>query len=206
MKRALLFSLTLLASTVFTSASYADAALKSRTFHFGTHPARTNVTFVSEADLETIHGVSHQMSGSIAMDATGAKGRGTLQVPVNSMRTGIAKRDEHLRSATWLDAARFPWIRLDLTEVTRDQGGKTWSWKGKLTVKGVAKAIQGQARVRVIPDALGKQLGPGSWVRVRTAFDVKLSDHGMKIPQQVGSKVSPVWKVRVDLYGTTTVR
>lgn len=186
-----------------SSEASANAALKNRTYHFGTSEARTNVTFVSEADLETIHGVTHKMQGTVKIDASGAKATGMLRVGVRTLETGIDLRDEHLRSSTWLDAARFPWIRLDLTSVTEDKGGKTWTWKGKLTVKGVAKEMTGKARVTVIPDSLGRQLGSGSWIRVRTKFDVKLSDHGIRIPQQVGSKVSEVWKVNIDLYGTT---
>ena len=199
----LFLSLAALAALLASSGAEANDALMAKTYHFGTHEARTNVTFVSEADLETIHGVTHKMSGSVTIDTSGKKGKGSLRVGVRTLQTGIALRDEHLRSAQWLDAARYPWIRLELTSLTEDEGGKTWSWKGSLNVKGRSKEISGKAKVKPIPAQLGKQLGAGSWVRVRTGFEVKLADHGIVIPQKVGAKVSAVWQVKVDLYGTT---
>lgn len=181
----------------------AAAALKSRTYHFGTHPARTNITFVSEADLETIHGVTHSVSGKVKVAADGTTASGTLTVPVHSLRTGIAKRDEHLRSDAWLDAARFSQIRLQLLGAKEGKDGKTWSYTARVTIKGVTKDIKTSARVRAIPDRLGKALGGGSWVRVRSSFQVTLSDFGIKIPQRIGAKVSKTWDVGVDIYGTT---
>lgn len=178
-------------------------ALKDRTYHFGTHEARTNITFISEADLETIHGVTHRVAGSVRVDAAGTTATGRLVVRVADLRTGIDLRDEHLRSDQWLDAQRFPTITLDLTSATEDEGGATWTWTGNLTIKGQTRAVGGKARIRAIPVEAGKALGAGEWVRVRTDFSVRLADFGIQVPEQIGAKVSPVWQVGIDLYGTT---
>ena len=181
----------------------ADDQIRGRTYYFGTHEARTNVTFVSEADLETIHGVTHRMQGQVRVDAEGKKATGSLRIGVRTLNTGIPLRNQHLQSSDWLHADRFPFVELALVSATPTKDGKKWSYTAKLKIKGASRDLKGTARIRPIPDAVGSALGPGSWIRVRTAFDVRLSDFGIRIPQQVGSKVSEVWKVNIDIYGTT---
>ncbi len=192
-----------IAGGLLASSVDAQPQLKNKTYHFGTHPARTNITFVSEADLETIHGYTNKVQGSIKVDANGTKASGTLRVGVGSLKTGIDLRDEHLRSDQWLDAKRYPYVQLQLVSATETQDPRKWSYVANLTIKGVTRQIKGTARISAIPDRLGKSLGGGSWVRVRTKFDVKITDYGVKIPQQVGPKVSDTWSVGIDLYGTT---
>ena len=197
-------SAALFAALVLVSSAEAQDALKSRTYHFGTHPARTSVTFVSEADIETIHGVSNALQGSIKVDATGKAGSGTLRVPVSSMKTGIALRDEHLRSDAWLDAKRHPYVTLQLVSAKATRSDpKTWDYTANLTIKGVTKRVTGKAKVSAIPDKFSAALGGGSWVRVRAKFDVKLADHGIQVPQRIGAKVSQTWQIGIDVYGTT---
>ena len=43
-----------------------------------------------------------------------------LSVPVDSLRTGIAARDEHLRSEHWMHAARYPAITFSGTATKTD--------------------------------------------------------------------------------------
>lgn len=183
----------------------ADPALKGRTYHFGVHDARTTIVFTSEADLETIHGVTHKAAGSVTIDASGSVAKADLSVPVASLRTGIDLRDEHLRSEQWLDVKKYPDIQLEIEEAKEDVDGRTWTWKGTLRIKGKSRPLAGVARINVIPDELGKQLGAGSWLRVRTGFDVRLADFGIAIPDHVGPKVSAVWPVKVDLYASTVL-
>ena len=188
------------------AAAPADAQeIKGKTYHFGTHPARTAITFVSEADLETIHGVTNKIAGNLRVDASGKKASGRLRVGVSTLKTGIALRDEHLRSAQWLDVKKYPAIELQLIEAKPAANGKTWSYTANLTIKGVTKKINGTARVRAYDDKIAKALGPGSWIRVRTKFKVTLSDCGIRIPQVVGAKVSKTWDIGVDIYGTTAI-
>lgn len=198
----LLVLLLIAAGLTPTSADAADA-LKARTYYFGTHDARTTITFVSEAALETIHGITNKISGEIKTDKTGTRASGQIRAGVAALKTGIALRDEHLRSDQWLDAKKFPWITLRLVSAVEGKDKKTWDYSADVTIKGTTKRITGKAKIVAIPDRIGKQLGAGSWVRVRTQFDVKLSDFGVTIPQKIGAKVSETWKIGVELYGTT---
>src|SRR5262245_22292217 len=89
--------------------SLAPVALaQSRTFDVK-NDGGSRIQFVSDAPLETITGVSTNMSGSFTFDpAHPDQARGRVAVVVSSIRTGIDLRDEHLRSDHWLDGTRYP--------------------------------------------------------------------------------------------------
>ena len=180
-----------------------------KTYTFGTFAARTNITFVSEADLETIQGITHSVSGTVTYDPAANSASGRLAVPVKDMTTGIAMRDGHMRgegSAKWLEAAKYPEIVFELAKTTpvKDEPNMV-DYEGRLTIHGVTKEWKGRALIRFIPASVAgpAKLGPGDWARVKTTFDVPIEDFGVEIPQGVGPKVSKTWKVTVDVYGTT---
>ncbi len=174
---------------------------------FGTYEARTNIVFESEADLETIHGTTHSISGSARLDAEAGTGQAKLSVPVRSMRTGIDLRDEHLRSDAWMDAAKYPDIGFMAQTLKRKaKDSDDWEYDGKVTIHGVTRDLKGTARVKFIPAKLAEKfkLGAGDWVKVATDFKVTLSDFGIKIPEGlVQGKVSATWTIKVDIFGTT---
>src|SRR5262245_45664247 len=85
------------------------------TFYVGHHPKFVNITFESQADIETIVGTTNAAKGTVKADLEKGTGSVTLSVPVASMKTGIDMRDEHLRSKDWLEAAKFP----DITFVSK---------------------------------------------------------------------------------------
>ncbi len=180
------------------------------TFHFGVHPARTTVTFESETSLETIHGITHAMSGAADLDFAKGEGGAELKVPVKSMDTGIEKRNGHLQSETWLDAGKFPDIvfkakTLKRTKTDDATKRETWAYEGDLTIHGVTKALKGEATVLRIPEEAARKLGEGDWVKVKTRFDVAIADFGVTVPEFAAAKVSPTWTVGIDCFGTTVM-
>lgn len=179
-------------------------------YHFGVASQRTNVTFESETSVETIHGVTHTMSGSAELDFGKGEGSAELKVPVKSMDTGIPLRNEHMQSDAWLDEKKFPDIVFKAKTLKRtasDEKSKkeTWSYEGEITIHGVTKVLSGEATVQRIPEELGRKLGEGEWVKVKTGFDVKLADFDVKIPEVAAAKVNPVWTVTIDIFGTTVL-
>ncbi len=187
---------------VALAAGMASARVGGKTYHFGTMEARTNIAFESKAEIETIIGTTNQVSGTAAVD--GEKVKIAVSVPVASLRTGIDVRDEHLRGEKWLDAAKFPSI--DFT-VTKDamKKGEEFQLDGTFKMHGVEKELHVQVSVKEIPADLAAKakLGAGDWIRVRGAFDVKLSDFGVKVPEAGANKVSDTLKISIDLFGTT---
>ena len=103
-RRNLIAGFTLLAlSLMGTAAIAADT-----TYHFGVSEQRTNITFQSETDFETILGSSRSLSGSATVDLSAGTIQAELSVPIESMRTGIDLRDKHMKSGMWMDAKKFP--------------------------------------------------------------------------------------------------
>jgi polyisoprenoid-binding protein YceI len=187
-----------------------EAKAAAVAYHFGVASQRTIVTFESETSVETIHGVTHTMSGSAELDFGKGEGTAELKVPVKSMDTGIPLRNEHMQSDSWLDEKKFPDIVFKAKTLKRtasDEKSKkeTWSYEGEITIHGVTKALSGEATVQRIPEELGRKLGEGEWVKVKTGFDVKLADFDVKIPEVAAAKVNPVWTVTIDIFGTTVL-
>ena len=57
-----------------------------------------------------------------------------------SISTGIAARDEHLKTADFFDAAKFPEINFESTQIKKQ--GKAFAAVGNLTMHGVTKPIE----------------------------------------------------------------
>ena len=188
-----------------------DAKPAGTPYWFGANVARTTVTFESETSVEVIHGVTHRMNGSVAFDFDKGEGSGELKVPVKSLETGMAARDGHLQGEDWLDAEKFPDIvfkvkSLKRTKAEEAKGGpakETWAYEGDLTIHGVTKALKGEATVQRVPEDLGKNLGPGSWVKVKAAFQVALKEFAIEVPEVEAAKIAPTWDLKVDIFGTT---
>ena len=73
----------------------------------------------------------------IADDLTESKIEVTLDAA--SITTGAADRDEHLRSADFIDAGNHPRLRFVSTEISRD--GDDWKVTGDLTIRDVTRPV-----------------------------------------------------------------
>ncbi|HEU0264205.1 MAG TPA: YceI family protein [Geobacterales bacterium] len=86
-----------------------------------------------------VHGLLNSISGSIRFDParpTEAMVEATLDV--SKIHTGIAKRDEHLRSADFFDVAHFPTISFRSSRVETGGSGPV-RVTGDLTIRGVTR-------------------------------------------------------------------
>lgn len=177
-------------------------------YRFGTSKKHTNVTFVSEAEIENIYGSTNVVEGQTFLNFDEGRGKCNVRIPVEHMKTGIELRDEHMRSDQWLDAEQYPEIQFRSSDVTFSKSGAGGSYRGKakgeITIHGVTRELEADVRLRKVPEKFSKMIGDGQWVRVTTEFDVKLSDFDIEIPAgQVAAKVSQVWRVKFDSYATT---
>ena len=180
------------------------------TFHLGVYEKQTNVIFESETTVETIHGITHSLKGTAALDFAAGTGTVDLSLPVAALRTGIDPRDGHMRSDGWLDAEKFPDITFKTNSLKRtksDEASKkeTWAYEGAITIHGVTKDLKGEATIQRVPEELGAKLGRGSWIKVKTAFQVALKDFAIEVPEKSAASVSQTWDIKVDIYGTTVL-
>jgi polyisoprenoid-binding protein YceI len=88
--------------------------------------------------LVKVKGVFSQVAGQAVISATG-EAAGTITVAAASIDTGVKKRDDHLRSADFFDAAKYPDITFTATSVTLSGEGATVS--GTLTVRDQTRPV-----------------------------------------------------------------
>jgi polyisoprenoid-binding protein YceI len=96
---------------------------------------------VSHLGLSYTYGRFNKVSGEIVLDSADAtKSSFKVTIDVASVDTNDAKRDEHLRTPEFFDAAKFPTIEFVTTSVTKTDKG--FDLKGNLTMHGVTKEIE----------------------------------------------------------------
>jgi polyisoprenoid-binding protein YceI len=79
-------------------------------------------------------------TGTITLDAAAKTGSADISIDVNSLNTGVAKLDEHLKSKDFLDAAKYPAITFKSGSF-KFSGDTLSSVSGDLTVHGVTKPV-----------------------------------------------------------------
>ncbi|MCS7177502.1 MAG: YceI family protein [Candidatus Kapabacteria bacterium] len=170
--------------------------------------------FLSSAPLEEFEGTADGISGSFTVDPSNLEATsGRIQVTVASMRTGITRRDEHLRSPEWLDAERYPTISFDvrelkevrITEQSRDRATLTAKAVGTFTLHGVSKPMELPITLTYVLENLEtRKRAPGDFVMVQSEFTISLRDFNIRGRQGiVGSRVGETIRVWVTLYGST---
>jgi polyisoprenoid-binding protein YceI len=91
--------------------------------------------------LGSVDGAFEKYQGEIQYDPeTPAKSSVSLTIDAASIDTGIAGRDEHLRSADFFDVQKFPTITFQSTEVLSE--GDRYVLVGPLTMHGITKVVR----------------------------------------------------------------
>jgi polyisoprenoid-binding protein YceI len=76
---------------------------------------------------------------------------GRLDIQVASLRTGIRRRDRHLRSADFFDAERFPQISVVITALEPTSGNAA-DLRANFTIKGVTAPVPLPVQVVLLDD------------------------------------------------------
>ena len=139
-------------------------------------PVHSSISFmISHAGISNIHGLFNNFSGKVTIDkADPAKSSFALTIPVESIDTNNAKRDEHLRAPDYFNVKQFPTMTFQSTKVTAIDGG--YEVTGDLTLHGVTKQIsfkiKGGDKVVEFPKGI-KRIGLlSSFSIVRSEFGV----------------------------------
>lgn len=105
--------------------------------------AHSEVTFkVKHLVISSVSGKFKSFDASIEAqsdDFTDAKVQ--FSADVDSIDTGNAQRDGHLKSADFFDAANYPKISFESTKITKKSGNQ-YLLDGNLTMRGVTKSIE----------------------------------------------------------------
>ncbi|MBM4292905.1 MAG: YceI family protein [Deltaproteobacteria bacterium] len=155
--------------------------------------------FVSDAPLEKINGQANG-GGAVTLDLADLTTlSGTIVMPVRTMKTGNAQRDDHLYGSDWLEADKCPDVKLELkgakVESVETKGDITVA---KLVVNG-SFGLHCQSKDLAIPVTLKAKAGQA---KVSASFSVSLAD--FKVAGKagvVGEKVGNSIAVTVNLSG-----
>jgi polyisoprenoid-binding protein YceI len=106
-------------------------------------PTHTNVEFVvTHMMFSKVRGRFSDVNGVIEYDANNISNSSvTATIKTASVDSGVADRDNHLRSGDFFDAENYPDMIFRSTEVI-DKGDNKAIIKGELTIRDVTKAIE----------------------------------------------------------------
>ena len=104
-------------------------------------PAHTYPNFtINHLGFSTMHGRFDKSSGKVTLDRAAKTGSVEMTVETASVSTGFAKRDDHLKSPDFFNAAEFPSITYKSTAINF-KGDTPSSVVGNLTISGVTKPV-----------------------------------------------------------------
>ncbi|HZR15894.1 MAG TPA: YceI family protein [Verrucomicrobiae bacterium] len=140
-------------------------------------PAHSTVGFaVTHMVINTVHGKFNDFSGALTLDGGQVKeATGTIQT--KSIDTGIERRDNHLRSPDFFDAAKFPTITFKSKRAEKQ--GSDMVLVGDFTMHGVTKELSLPVTVKgPIKDPWGN-----SRIGLQARAKLNRQDYGLKYNQ-----------------------
>lgn len=208
MKKTLsIFAVSLLLTASMFAQGFKVKASGEQKFNFEDKGGRNQTTFFSTTPVEDINGLGNGVSGSVTFNTNDLKSlKGKVTVSVASIKTGIELRDEHMRSAGWLNAESYPEISFEIKKVSdvKSLADNKLSAKvsGSFTMHGVTKDVVAEATLTYLDEnETTKQRAPGDLLGVQAKFTVKLSDYRVN-NKVVGQKVSENIEIGVNLTGS----
>lgn len=103
-------------------------------------PAHTSIGFtVKHLMAAKVRGGFKSFSGTISQGEDAATTSATVTIEAASIDTGVEDRDNHLRSADFLDVENHPQITFETTSIT--QAGSGFNVIGDLTIRNVTKPV-----------------------------------------------------------------
>jgi polyisoprenoid-binding protein YceI len=134
----------------------------------------SQIGFAVKSLGRTVKGRFGSFSGGLVHGSSdGVTASGSVEVA--SVDTGIAKRDDHLRSADFFDAANHPQITFGSRRIISQ--GDSYDIPGTLTIKGVSQDVS--LIGRLLPPALGDD---SETIRIAAEATINRHAFGIKAP------------------------
>jgi len=105
-------------------------------------PDHSNVQFkIRHMMIANVNGTFGKVKGVVRIDETDmAQSAVDVTIEINSINTGVAKRDEHLKSNEFFDAAKYPTMTFVSGKVTQIGKGQL-KLLGILTIHGISREV-----------------------------------------------------------------
>lgn len=134
--RSLALATMTLAFPLFTLAAKVNVAPGT----YNIDPMHSKVGFeIPHLVISTVEGTFGKFEGTITADKDITKSKVEVSIDAASINTGVDKRDEHLKSADFFDAAKNPKLTFVSKKITASGSGL--KVLGTLTIKGVSKDV-----------------------------------------------------------------
>jgi len=197
--------LILFCLTTAYSQGFNVKASGEKTFSF--NDKSDQAMFFSTTPLEDVTGISKEVNGTVTFNVTDLKTlKGKISISTASIKTGIDLRDEHLRSANWLDAEAYPEISFvikSISDIRQIEANKLQAnVTGDFTAHGVTKEVVADVTMMYLDESeKTKAKAPGDLLGVEAKFNIKLSDFNVS-NMALGVRVSEDIAVTATLVGT----
>lgn len=160
-------------------------------------PTHSSVGFqVRHLGLSKVRGSFETFSGTVSIDEDPARSTVEVSLDATSFSTGVEDRDNHIKSADFLDVENYPALTFRTTGVRKD--GDDWKVDGELTVKDTARPVT--------LDVEFEGAGEDPWGNARIAFsaetEINREDWGINWNQALetgGVLVGKKVKVTIDV-------
>lgn len=160
-------------------------------------PAHTSIEFVARHLMVTkVRGGFGSFTGSIEITENPIDTKIEIEVQMDSVVTGSADRDGHIKSADFFDVENYPTMKFVGTSIVAKDDG--YELAGDLTVKGVTKPLT------LSVEYLGVMTDP--WGNAKAAFsasgEVNREDWGLtwNAPLEAGGVlVSKTAKIEIEV-------
>lgn len=119
----------------------ADAVQTGESGTYNFDKAHTFIGFkVNHNGLTEVPGFFRDFTGAVNYDAKDvSKSSVVFTAKATSVDTGVAPRDNHLRTADFFEVEKFPELSFKSTKI--EKKGKNWMVTGDFTMKGVTKSV-----------------------------------------------------------------
>jgi len=197
--------LILFCLTTAYSQGFNVKASGEKTFSF--NDKSDQAMFFSTTPLEDVTGISKEVNGTVTFNVTDLKTlKGKISISTASIKTGIDLRDEHLRSANWLDADAYPEISFvikNISDIRQIEANKLQAnVTGDFTAHGVTKEVVADVTMMYLDESeKTKAKAPGDLLGVEAKFNIKLSDFNVS-NMALGVRVSEDIAITATLVGT----
>jgi polyisoprenoid-binding protein YceI len=161
-------------------------------------PAHTEVEIIARhMMIAKVRGRFEEFSGHLVVGEDPTASRVEVQIEAGSINTNESSRDEHLRSADFLDVEQWPHIRV-VGEGPKHLGGKDFRITAELTIRDVTKPVDIDFSLE------GVTIDP--WGNTRAffsgAFSIKREEFGVTWNQALetgGVMVGPELKAELEV-------
>lgn len=133
-------------------------------------PAHTHANFSARHMMvSTVRGGFDKVSGTVVFDPQNpAASSVEATIDVASINTGVADRDNHLRSADFLDVENHPTITFKSTNV-KVTGDNTADVTGDLTIRGTTRPVT--LKVEFLGETMGMNGAPVAGFEAQTKIN-----------------------------------